>query len=141
MTSPTTMLWSPPSCTAVVRHSSTPSASSSTGAPVCGPGWWAIPASWPSSGRPRVASQRAIFSESSSSTETAHVPAASTASWNRAIFSAQNSTSGGSRDTEANAVTVIAWSMPPARVVTTMMPLANWPATRRKSAPSTAVMN
>ena len=28
-------------------------------------------------------------------------------------------------DTEAKAVTVIAWSTPPMRVVTTMMPLAN----------------
>ena len=66
------------------------------------------PASWPSSGRPRVASQRAVFSASSSSTDTAQVPAASTASWKRAIFSAQNSTSSGSSDTEVKALTVIA---------------------------------
>ena len=52
--------------------------------------------------------QRAVFSASSVSTDTAQVPVASTASWNRAIFSAQNSTRSGSSDTEAKAVTVIA---------------------------------
>jgi hypothetical protein len=56
---------------------------------------------------------------------------ASTASWKRAIFSAQNSTSGGSSETDANALTVIAW---PALVVTTTMPPGNWPAARRKAA-------
>ena len=141
MTSPTTMVWSPPSYAAVVRHSIAPSASSRMGARVRGPGWYAIPASWPSSGRPRVASQRAVFSPSSASTDNAHTPAASTASWKRAIFSAQNSTRCGSSETEANAVTVMTWSTPSTCVDTTMMPLANWPATRRKSAPSTAVMN
>jgi len=40
------------------------------------------------------------------------------------IFSAQNSTSGGSSDTDVNALIVIAW---PALVVTTTMPPANWP--------------
>jgi hypothetical protein len=55
-----------------------------------------------------VASQRAVFSASSVSTETAQVPVASTASWNRAIFSAQKSTRSGSSDTEVKAVTVIA---------------------------------
>jgi len=38
----------------------------------------------------------------------AHDPTARTESWKRAIFSAQNSTSGGSSDTEVNALTVIA---------------------------------
>jgi hypothetical protein len=70
-----------------------------------------------------VASQRAVFSASSARMDTAHDPAASTASWKRAIFSAQNSTSGGSSDTDMKALTVIAW---PALVVTTMMPSANW---------------
>jgi hypothetical protein len=116
------MLWSPASCTAVVRHSRTASASSSSGAPVAGPGWWATPSSWPSIGRPRVASQRAVFSSSSARIDTAHEPSARTASWNRAIFSAQNKTSGGSSETEVNALTVMAW---PPRVVTTTIPLAN----------------
>jgi hypothetical protein len=40
--------------------------------------------------------------------DTAQDSSASTASWNRAIFSAQNSTSGGSSDTEVNALTVMA---------------------------------
>src|SRR4249920_3991741 len=65
-------------------------------------------------------------------------PASRTASWKRAIFSAQNSTSGGSSDTDANALTVIAW---PALVVTTTMPPANWPAARRKAAWSTSLTN
>jgi hypothetical protein len=125
------MLWSPASCTAVVRHSSTASASSSSGAPVAGPGWWATPSSCPSMGRPRVASQRAVFSSSSARIDTAQEPSASTASWNRAIFSAQNRTSGGSSETEVNALTVMAW---PPRVVTTTIPLANWPAARRNEA-------
>ncbi len=60
--------------------------------------------------------------------DTAHDPAAMTASWKRAIFSAQNSTSGGSSDTEVNALTVIAC---PALVVTTTMPPGNWPTARR----------
>ena len=66
--------------------------------------------------RVQLAGQRAApggqparrFSASSVSTDTAQVPVASTASWNRAIFSAQNSTRSGSSDTEAKAVTVIA---------------------------------
>jgi len=128
------MLWSPASCTAVVRHSSAASAPSSTGAPVTGPGWWGTPSSCPSRGRPLVASQRAVFSSSSARMDTAQEPAARTASWNRAIFSAQNSTSGGSSETEANALTVMAW-VP--RVVTTTMPLANWPAASRNETPST----
>ena len=64
----------------------------------------------------------------------------STVSWKRAIFSAQNSTRCGCSDTGQNAVTVIAWSTPSSVVVTTMMPLANCPATRRKSASSTGVI-
>jgi hypothetical protein len=68
--------------------------------------------------------------------DTAHDPAAMTASWKRAIFSAQNSTSGGSSDTEVNALTVIAW---PAPVVTTTMPPGNWPAAWRKAAGSTSL--
>ena len=75
-----------------------------------------------------MASQRAVFSASSARMDTAQDPAARTASWKRAIFSAQNSTSGGSRETDANALTVMAW---PESVVTTTMPLANWPAARR----------
>jgi hypothetical protein len=122
------MLWSPASCTETVRHSSAASAVSSTGAPVTGPGWWATPSSWPSIGRPRVASQRAVFSSSSARIDTAQDSSARTASWNRAIFSAQNSTSGGSSETEVKALTVMAWPTP---VVTTTMPLANWPAARR----------
>ena len=125
------MLWSPPSCTATVRHSSAASAPSSTGAPVAGPGWWGMPSSCPSSGRPRVASQRAVFSSSSARMDTAQAPSARTESWNLAIFSAQNNTSGGSSDTEANALTVMAC---PPGVVTTTIPLANWPAARRKEA-------
>jgi hypothetical protein len=78
-----------------------------------------------------VASQRAVFSASSARIDTAQPASASTASWKRAIFSAQNSTSGGSSETEANALTVMAW---PAPVVTTTMPLANWPAARRNEA-------
>jgi hypothetical protein len=78
-----------------------------------------------------VASQVAVFSASSARMDTAQAPAASTASWKRAIFSAQNSTSGGSSETDANALTVIAW---PALVVTTTMPPGNWPAARRKAA-------
>src|SRR5579875_2516085 len=104
MTSPTLMLWSPPSWTAVVRHSSAASAHSRIGAPVSGPARCGTASSWPSSGRPRVASHRATFSESSPSTDTAQVPASRTASWNRATFSAQNSTSTGSSDTEVNAL-------------------------------------
>ena len=73
-----------------------------------GPGWWATPVSWPSSGRPRMASQRAVFSSSSARMDTAQEPSARTASWNRAIFSAQNKTSGGSSETEVNALTVMA---------------------------------
>jgi hypothetical protein len=132
------MLWSPPSCTAVVRHSSADSASSRMGAPVSGPGCQATPASWSASGRPRVASQRDSFSASSSSTLTAHLPAASTASWNRAIFSAQNSTSSGSSDTEVNALTVMLCGTPSRVAETTRMPVANCPAARRKSAGSTS---
>jgi hypothetical protein len=60
--------------------------------------------------------------------DTAHDPAARTASWKGAIFSAQNSTSGGSSDTDMNVLTVMAW---PALVVTTTMPPANWPVARR----------
>ncbi len=67
--------------------------------------------------------------------DTAHQPAVTTASWNLAIFSAQNSTSGGASETEVNALTVMAW---PAGVVTTTMPLANWPAARRNEAASTS---
>ena len=78
-----------------------------------------------------MASQRAVFSPSSARMDTAQAPDSSTASWNRAIFSAQNSTSGGSSETDANALTVIAW---PALVVTTTMPPGNWPAARRKAA-------
>jgi len=86
-------------------------------------------------GRPLVASQRAVFSASSCTMDTAHQPAAMTASWNLAIFSAQNSTSGGASDTEVNALTVMAWPVP---VVTTTIPLANWPAARRNEAASTS---
>ena len=68
--------------------------------------------------------------------DTAHDPASRTASWNLAIFSAQNSTSGGSSETDANALTVMAW---PVAVVTTTMPLANWPAARRNAAGSTSL--
>ena len=68
--------------------------------------------------------------------DTAQAPAARTASWNRATFSAQNSTSGGSSDTDANALTVIAW---PSLVVTTTMPPGNWPVARRKAAWSTSL--
>jgi hypothetical protein len=82
-----------------------------------------------------MASQRAVFSASSARMDTAHEPASRTASWKRAIFSAQNSTSGGSSDTDVNAVTVMAW---PAAVVRTTMPLANWPVARRKEAWSTS---
>ena len=82
-----------------------------------------------------MASQRAVFSASSCKIDTAHQPAATTASWNLAIFSAQNSTSGGSSETEVNALTVMAC---PLRVVTTTMPLANWPAARRNEAASTS---
>jgi hypothetical protein len=78
-----------------------------------------------------VASQRAVFSSSSARMDTAQDPSASTASWKRAIFSAQNSTSGGSSETEVNALTVMAW---PALVLTTTMPLANWPAACRNEA-------
>jgi hypothetical protein len=81
-----------------------------------------------------VASQRAVFSPSSARMDTPQAPAARTASWKRAIFSAQNSTSGGSSDTDANALTVIAW---PPLVVTTTMPPGNWPVARRKAAWST----
>jgi len=63
--------------------------------------------------------------------DTAQAPSARTESWNLAIFSAQNNTSGGSSDTEANALTVMAC---PPGVVTTTIPLANWPAARRKEA-------
>ena len=83
-----------------------------------------------------MASQRAVFSASSARIDAPQDPAARTASWNRAIFSAQNSTSGGSSDTDANALTVIAW---PALVVTTTMPPGNWPVARRKSAWSTSL--
>ena len=83
-----------------------------------------------------MASQRADFSASSARMDTAHDPAAMTASWKRAIFSAQNSTSGGSSDTDANALTVMAW---PAAVVMTTMPPANWPAACRKAAESTSL--
>jgi len=100
------------------------------------PGWYATPSSCPSSGRPRVASQRAVFSVSSARMDTAHDPAAITASWKRAIFSAQNSTSGGSSETDANALTVMAW---PAAVVTTTMPPGNWPTACRKEAGSTSL--
>ena len=82
-----------------------------------------------------MASQRAVFSASSPRMETAHQPAATTASWNLAIFSAQNSTSGGASETEVNALTVMAW---PERVVTTTIPLANCPAARRNEAASTS---
>jgi hypothetical protein len=68
--------------------------------------------------------------------DTAHDSASRTASWKRAIFSAQNSTSGGSSDTDVNALTVMAW---PAAVVTTTMPLANWPVARRKEPWSTSL--
>ena len=78
-----------------------------------------------------MASQRAVFSSSSARTDTAQDPSARTASWKRAIFSAQNSTSGGSSETEVNALTVMAW---PSGVVTTTIPLANWPAARRNAA-------
>jgi hypothetical protein len=78
-----------------------------------------------------LASQRAVFSASSARIDTAQDPAARTASWKRATFSAQNSTRGGSSDTEENALTVIAWPLP---VVTTTMPLANWPTACRKAA-------
>ena len=63
--------------------------------------------------------------------DTAQAPSASTASWNRAIFSAQNSTSGGSSETDVNALTVMAW---PLWVVTTTIPLANCPAAARNEA-------
>jgi len=79
-TSPTTMLWSPPSCTAVVRHSIAASAASRTGAPVSGPGWCGIISSCRWSGRPRLASQRAMFSDPSSRMETAQNPVSRTAS-------------------------------------------------------------
>src|SRR5215510_11093517 len=131
------MLWSPPSCTAVVRHSIAASASSRIGAPVTGPAWCRIASSCPSSGLPRVASQVAVFSASSPSTDIAQVPAASTASWNRAIFSAHIKISSGSRDTAVNAVAVIAWLTPSRLVVATTMPLANLPEARRKAAGST----
>jgi hypothetical protein len=75
-----------------------------------------------------VASQRAVFSSSSARIDTAQDPSARTASWKRAIFSAQNRTRGGSRETEAKALTVMAWPTP---VVTTTIPLGNWPAARR----------
>src|SRR5580658_11204744 len=81
-----------------------------------------------------MASQRAVFSAASLRMDTAHQPAVITASWNLATFSAQNSTSGGSSETEVNALTVIAW---PVRVATTTMPLANWPAARRNEPGST----
>ena len=84
----------------------------------------------------RRASQRAVFSASSARMDTPQDPAARTASWKRAIFSAQNSTRGGSSDTDVNALTVIAW---PALVVTTTMPPGNWPAARRKAAWSTSL--
>ncbi len=93
-----------------------------------GPAWWLTWSSWPSSGRPRVASQRAVFSAFSSSTETDQIPASRTVSWKRAIFSAQNSTSTGSRDTALNALTVMAWSTPSRRVPTTRMPVGRRPA-------------
>ncbi len=130
------MLWSPLSCTATVSHSRVASAPSSSGAPVTGPGRHGTASSCPSSGRPRVASQRAVFSASSARMDTPHEPAAMTASWNRAIFSAQNSTSGGSSDTDVNALTVMAW---PAPVVTTTMPPGNWPVAWRNESWSTSL--
>src|ERR1039457_3270783 len=62
------------------RSPATPRRAPRMGLPVTVPGWWLIVSSWPASGRPRVASQRAVFSESSSSTETDQAPAASTVS-------------------------------------------------------------
>ena len=58
-TSPTTMLWSPAGCTAVVRTSRVASASSSRATPVSGPRWCAIRSSCPCSGRPWVDSHAA----------------------------------------------------------------------------------
>jgi hypothetical protein len=84
-----------------------------------------------------VDSQREIFSESSSSTLTAQLPAASTASWKRAIFSAQNSTSSGSSDTEVNALTVMMCGTPSRAADTTTIPAGNRPAASRNAAGST----
>jgi hypothetical protein len=53
---------------------------------------------------------------------------ASTSSRKGLVFAAQNSTSGGSSETDANALTAAAW---PPLVVTTTMPLANWLAASR----------
>src|SRR5262245_45610234 len=66
----------------------------------------------------------------------AKIPEAPIAVWVRARLSAQNRTRGGSRETEVNELTVIAWGSPPWLVVTTVTPVANWPSTLRNSAAS-----
>src|SRR5262249_60206394 len=80
-----------------------------------------------------------VFSASSSRIDTDQVPAVSTASWNRAIFSAQNSTSSGSSDTEVNADTVITCGVPSTQVPTTTMPVGRRPAALRNAAGATPV--
>ncbi len=59
------------------------------------------------------------------------MPDSRTASRKRASLSTHTSTSSGSSETEVNALAVIAWSVPPTRLVQTVTPDAKWPTARR----------
>ena len=104
-----------------------------TGPRVCG-----TSSNWPSSGRPRTANLRDTSCCPSASTDTAKVPDASTASWNRDTRSGQNRTRNGSSDTDVKLLAVRAKSSPSRTVVTTVTPVAKRPTTRRYSSASRA---
>jgi hypothetical protein len=58
-------------------------------------------------------------------------PLSTIASWNRASRSTQTRTSSGSKDTDASALAVIAWSVVPRRLVTMVTPVARRPTASR----------
>ena len=95
--------------------------------------WAATPSNWLSSSRPRFANQAESSRPDSLRIDTAQRPLSATASWNRLRRSEHTSTMGGSRDTDVNALAVMACSIPSTTVFTTVTPLAN-----RESAPRNA---
>src|SRR5690606_6575775 len=139
-TSPTTMSWSPAAWIASVRHENQAAHPSTTAAPETRSRACGTRASWSKAGRPGDASQSATGAWSSASTERTHASCSSRASRTRASAWTQNSTSAGSSDTEATALTVPARSRPRTCTLTTPTPAGKRPIAVRKRSASTPVM-
>src|SRR5699024_4392025 len=130
-TRPVTTSWVAAWRTQSVSHSSQPEALLSTAAPESSPRACGTRPSWSSVGRPGVASQSASARPLSARMLTAHRRPGPTASARRASACTQNSTVGGSIETETSEVAVIARSWLPWRTAITLTPEASRAITRR----------